>query len=235
MSPLRLEGRRAVVSGGSRGLGRAICVAYLQQGATVVATARSTAHLDGLRRDAEGLPGALVGALEMDLADPASVQAAAGGARALLGRVDVVVNNAAILGARIPLTATPAEDLRQALAINVAGPVGLVAGLADALSDGAVVINVTSGAAGRARWGAYGLTKAALNIAAEMLAEDLEACGARCVTINPGPVRTDMRHAAYPEEDPATVRHPRSIVEPFVAIAAGAPVEGIVEASEWTR
>ena len=110
-----------------------------------------------------------------------------------------------------------------------------MAALADAFSEGAVVINVTSGAAGRARWGAYGLTKAALNVATEMLADDLRGRGVRCVAINPGPVRTEMRHAAYPQEDPATVRHPRSIIEPFVAIAAGAPVEGIVEASEWTR
>jgi NAD(P)-dependent dehydrogenase (short-subunit alcohol dehydrogenase family) len=235
MSPVRLEGRRAVVSGGSRGLGRAICLAFLREGATVVATARSAAHLDGLRRDAEGLPGALVGALELDLADAISVRAAADAARVLLGRVDVVVNNAAILGARGPLTTVAAEDLSQALAVNVAGPVGLVAGLADALSDDAVVINVTSGAAGRARWGTYGLTKAALNIATAMLAEDLADRGVRCVAINPGPARTEMRHAAYPDEDPATVRHPRSLVEPFVAIAAGARVEGIVEASEWTR
>ncbi len=235
MSPLRLQGRRAVVSGGSRGVGRAVCLAYLREGATVVATARSATHLDGLRRDAEALPGVLAGTLAMDLADPESVRAAAAGARALLGRVDIVVNNAAVLGPRGPLTATPFGDLRSALAVNVAGPVELVAALADALSDGAVIINVTSGAAGRARWGAYGLTKAALNIATDMLAEDLAERRVRCVAINPGPVRTEMRHAAYPDEDPATVRHPRSIVEPFVAIAAGAPVEGVLEASEWTR
>jgi NAD(P)-dependent dehydrogenase (short-subunit alcohol dehydrogenase family) len=235
MSPMRLEGRRALVSGGSRGIGRAICVAYLREGASVVATARRAAHLDGLRRDADNLPGTLVGTLEMDLGAAVSVQAAARAARGLLGRIDVVVNNAAVLGARGPLIATPTDDLRLALAINVAGPVELVATLADALSDDAVVINVTSGAAGRARWGAYGLTKAALNVATEMLAEDLGARGVRCVAINPGPVRTAMRRAAYPQEDPATVRHPQSIVEPFIAIAAGAPATGIVEASEWTR
>ena len=65
--------------------------------------------------------------------------------------------------------------------------------------------------------------------------EELAPRGVRCVAINPGPVRTDMRRAAYPDEDPATVRHPRSIVEPFVAIAAGASTDGIVEAAEWTQ
>jgi NAD(P)-dependent dehydrogenase (short-subunit alcohol dehydrogenase family) len=233
--PRRLDGLRAVVSGGSRGLGRAICEAYLREGASVVATARTLAHLDGLRRDAEGLPGQLAGLVTLELGDPASVRAAAAEARTVLGRIDVIVNNAAILGERTPLTATPDEDLRLALAINIAGPVALVGALADALSDRAVIINVTSGAAGRAPWGAYGLTKAALNIATQMLAAEMEPRGVRCVAINPGPVRTEMRRAAYPLENPATVRHPRSIVEPFIAIAAGAQTDGVVEASEWIR
>lgn len=235
MSPLRLEGRRAVVSGGSRGIGRAVCEAFLREGAHVVATATDVTHLDGLRRDADGLPGALVATVAMDLGDPASVAGAADAARAALGRVDVIVNNAAVLGRRVPLTQTPVEDLREALAVNVAGPIALVAALADALADGAVIIDVTSGAAARSHWGAYALTKAALNVATQMLGEELAPRGVRCVAINPGPVRTDMRRAAYPDEDPATVRHPRSIVEPFVAIAAGASTDGIVEAAEWTQ
>ena len=68
-----------------------------------------------------------------------------------------------------------------------------------------------------------------------MLDDELAARGVRCVAINPGGVRTDMRRAAYPAEDPATVPHPRSVVEPFVAIAAGARAGGVVEAREWNR
>ncbi len=235
MSPLRLDGLHAVVTGASRGIGRAIAETYLREGAVVVATARELAHLDALTRAAEGLPGRLARTLALELEDPSSVRAAASAARTELGRIDVLVNNAAILGDRIPLTRTPGEDLIRALAINVAGPVGLVAGLSEALSDRAVVINVTSGAAGRADWGAYGLTKAALNTATRMLEDELAARGVRCVAINPGGVRTDMRRAAYPAEEPATVPHPRSVVEPFVAIAAGARAGGVVEAREWNR
>jgi len=233
MTLLRLDGVRAVVTGASRGIGRVIVEAYLQEGAIVVATARELAHLDALSRAAEGLPGRLARTVALELGDPASVRAAANEARAELGRVDVIVNNAAVLGARVPLTATTGEALVEALAINVAGPVTLVAALRDALSDRAVIINVTSGAAGRATSGAYGLTKAALNVATEMLGDELEPRGIRCVAINPGGVRTEMRRAAYPAEDPATVPHPRSIVEPFIAVAAGADAHGVVEARAW--
>jgi NAD(P)-dependent dehydrogenase (short-subunit alcohol dehydrogenase family) len=234
MSPLRLDGLRAVVTGASRGIGRSVAEAYLREGAVVVATARELTHLDALARAAEALPGRLARTIVLELENPASVRAAADAARAELGRVDVLVNNAAILGERVPLTRTPGEDLIRVLAINVAGPVGLVAGLSAALADGAVVINVTSGAAGRADWGAYGLTKAALNTATRMLEDELAARRVRCVAINPGGVRTEMRRAAYPAEDPATVPHPRTVVEPFLAIAAGAPASGVVEARAWT-
>jgi len=235
MSPPRLDGLRAVVTGASRGIGRVVAERYLREGAVVVATARERAHLDALARAAEGLPGRLARTLALELEDPASVRAAATAARTELGRIDILVNNAAILGDRTPLTRTPGEDLIRALSINVAGPVGLVAGLAEALSSGAIVINVTSGAAGRADWGAYGLTKAAMNIATRMLEDELAGRGVHCVAINPGGVRTDMRRAAYPAEDPATVPHPESVVEPFVAIAAGARASGVVEAREWNR
>jgi NAD(P)-dependent dehydrogenase (short-subunit alcohol dehydrogenase family) len=235
MSLLRLEGVRVIVTGGSRGLGRAVCEAYLREGASVVATAQRVGHLDALRRDASGWPGTLAARVPLDLGDPASVRDAAATARGVLGRIDVVVNNAAVLGPRAGLAGTSSEDLAAALAINVVGPIGLVRELVDALSDAAVIINVTSGAAGRARWGAYGLTKAALDTATRMLGEELGPRGVRVLAINPGGIRTQMRRDAHPEEDPAVVPHPRSIVEPFVAIAAGAAVDPYVEASEWTR
>jgi NAD(P)-dependent dehydrogenase (short-subunit alcohol dehydrogenase family) len=95
------------------------------------------------------------------------------------------------------------------------------------------VVNVTSGAAGRATWGAYAVSKLAIDGITGMLRRELAPRGLRCVAINPGPARTAMRAAAYPDEDPATVPHPSSLAEPFIAIAAGADPGPHVEASEW--
>lgn len=235
MATLRLDGTRIIVTGASRGLGRVLAEEFVRAGARVVGTARTAGHLDALARGCAAGPGSLEAVLAVDVGDPESVAAAATAARAALGRVDVLVNNAGILGARVPLTAIGADDLADAFAVNVLGPLGFVRGLLDAFADDAVIINVTSGAAGRAGWGAYGLTKAALNTMTAMLADELAPRRVRCVAINPGGVRTDMRRAAYPDEDPATVPHPRSVSEAFVAIAAGAPATGLVEARTWTR
>ena len=234
MSPLRLDGVRAVVTGASRGLGRVIAEGYVREGATVVATARALEHLDALARGGEGAPGTLIRTVALDLADAGSVAAAAAASRAALGHIDVLVNNAGILGARVPLVEIAPDALAEAFAVNVVGPLGLVSGMLDAFADGAVIINVSSGAAGRAGWGAYGLTKAALNVMTEMLGEELRGRGVRCVAINPGGMRTDMRRAAYPSEDPGTVPQPTTVVEAFLAIAAGAPADGVVEARTWT-
>ncbi len=234
MSPLRLEGVRAVVTGASRGLGRVIAEGYVREGATVVATARALAHLDAVTRGCDGAPGTLVRTVALELEDPDSVAAAAVACRAALGRIDVLVNNAGILGRRTSLLETAPNELTRAFAVNVVGPLGLVSGMMDGFADGAVIINVSSGAAGRAGWGAYGLSKAALNVMTAMLGEELRGRRVRCVAINPGGMRTEMRRAAYPSEDPQTVPHPRSVVEPFLAIAAGADAGDVVEARAWT-
>ena len=102
------------------------------------------------------------------------------------------------------------------------------------MSRGGAIVNVTSGAAGRPTWGAYSISKLALDGITAMLRDELADREIRCVAINPGGARTAMRAAAYPDEDPATVPHPSSRVAPFIAIAAGADPGPHVEAAEWT-
>ena len=101
------------------------------------------------------------------------------------------------------------------MAVNVTGALALIQCVLPAMSHGGAIVNVTSGAAGRATWGAYSISKLALDGITGMLREELADRAIRCVAVNPGPARTAMRAAAYPDEDPATVPHPSSLVEPL--------------------
>lgn len=229
----RLLGLRAVVTGASRGVGRAVAEAFVAEGAHVVGTARDSGRLESFLRGARG-PGARPVAVALDLGDARSVTAAARAALLELGRVDVLVNNAGLLGSRVPLGEVPPGELEDVVAANLVGTLRFTQAILPAMGDGGAIINVSSGAAGRAGWGGYGVTKAAIDAATRMLREELADRAIRCVAVNPGGTRTAMRAAAYPDEDPATVPHPRSVVPPFVAIAAGADPGWHVEAREWT-
>jgi len=235
MSSLALHGTGVAITGASRGIGRAVAEAFLREGAQVVAMARAASHLDGLVAVAEELPGTLRACIGVDLADPASVATACEMTCTALPSIDVLINNAGILGRRAPLVATSPQEMQDAFAIHVTGPLGLVSGCRAHMPPGAVVINVSSGAAGRASWGAYGVSKAAMNALTIMLSDELRADGVRCIAINPGAVRTEMRRAAYPLEDPATLPAADSVVPAFLAIARGAPTSGVVEARTWTN
>jgi NAD(P)-dependent dehydrogenase (short-subunit alcohol dehydrogenase family) len=228
----RLAGMRVVVTGASRGLGRALAEGFAEEGARVVATATTVRRLEGtlirMRErgaDAQGVP--------LDLRDAASIAEAAAQAVAVLGRVDAVVNNASLLGLRVPLADHPMDVWDEVLAVNLSGTVAFTQALIPAISQGGAIVNVTSGAAGRAGWGAYGVSKLALEGVTSMLRQELADTGIRCVAVNPGPLRTTMRAAAYPQEDPATVPHPSSVLEPFVAIVAGVDPGPRINAAEW--
>ena len=232
MAEGRLDGARVVVTGASRGLGRALAEGFAAEGARVVATATAARRLEGtmarLRERGAGAQG-----IALDLRDRASIAEAATQAVAILGRVDVLVNNASILGRRVDLADHPLDVWDEVMQVNLTGTLALTQALIPAIAQGGAIINVTSGAAGRAGWGAYGISKLALEGVTSMLREELADTGIRCVAVNPGGLRTAMRAAAYPDEDPATVPHPSSVVEPFLAIAAGEDPGPRIDAAAW--
>jgi NAD(P)-dependent dehydrogenase (short-subunit alcohol dehydrogenase family) len=151
----------------------------------------------------------------------------------VLGRLDVLVNNASLLGERTPLAEYPPNAWDAVLAVNVTGTLGLIQAVLPGMADGGAIVNVTSGAAGRATWGAYSVSKLAIEGVTAMLRDELAPRAIRCVAVNPGGLRTSMRAAAYPEEDPATVPQPATVVPVFVAIAAGADPGPRVDARDW--
>jgi NAD(P)-dependent dehydrogenase (short-subunit alcohol dehydrogenase family) len=195
--------RIALITGGSRGLGRTVAGFLAAQGYGLVITARGDNDLataaQELRRH-----GGPVTALAGDVADPDHRQRLARAAHGL-GRLDVLFNNASTLGATPlpPLAEYPLAELEEAFRVNVAAPIALVREVLPLLAEsGGLVVNVSSDAArgGYPGWGGYGLTKAALDLASLTLANEL---GGRIgvVSVDPGDLRTQMHQDAFPGED----------------------------------
>ncbi len=213
----------AVITGASRGLGRALAGALAGAGYQLIIDARDCRALEATAaelRAVHDLPERAVLALPGDIADPdhrAAVAAAAAGA----GGASLLVNNAGTLGAS-PLPALadyPVADLRASFEVNVIAPVALTQLLLPGLrSRGGAVLNITSDAAveAYAGWGGYGAAKAALEQASNVLAA--EEAAVRVWRVDPGDLRTQMHQQAYPGEDISDRPLPESVVPGFLRL-----------------
>jgi NAD(P)-dependent dehydrogenase (short-subunit alcohol dehydrogenase family) len=213
----RPPGRVAVITGASRGLGRALARGLVAHGYRLVVDARDA---DALRAAVAGLPAGAVTVVPGDVTDPAHRTALLAAADAL-GGPDLLINNAGTLGAS-PLPAMadyPPADLRDAFEVNVIAPLALTQLLLPALRvRGGAVLAVTSDAAveAYAGWGGYGAAKAALEQACAVLAA--EEGTVRVWRVDPGDLRTDMHQQAFPGEDISDRPLPESVVPAFVRL-----------------
>jgi NAD(P)-dependent dehydrogenase (short-subunit alcohol dehydrogenase family) len=138
------------------------------------------------------------------------------------GRIDVLVNNAGLLGPRVGIEEYPEEEWRGVIDANLTGPFLVSRAAIPHLSEGASIINLVSGVSveGRAEWGAYSVSKFGLEGLNQILAAELAERGVRVNAVDPGGMRTDMRAAAYPEEDPQTRITPEENTAVFVYLAS---------------
>lgn len=208
----------ALITGASRGLGRTLAAFLAAQGYRLVLTARERERLDDVATELRAQTEVV--AIHGDVRD-ASHRADV--AREVGPHLDLLVNNASSLGPTpMPLLADlPLDGLRDAFETNVVAPLALVQAMTPALrAAGGLVVNITSDAAcgGYAGWGAYGATKAALELLTRTLSTELD--GVSAVIVDPGDMRTDMHQAAFPGEDISDRPLPRATL-PFWAWLLG--------------
>ena len=216
-----LEGKVAVITGASQGLGRALALAYAEAGARVVMNSRSEENLRPVAEEAES-SGAEVLAIAADVSQSADVEKLVGAATQRFGRVDVLVNNAGLLGPRVAIERYPEDEWRRVLDANLTGPFLVSKAVIPHMPEGASIINVVSGVSveGRAQWGAYSVSKFGVEGLTQILAAELKERGIRANAVDPGGMRTEMRAAAYPEEDPMTRITPEANTYVFLYLAS---------------
>jgi NAD(P)-dependent dehydrogenase (short-subunit alcohol dehydrogenase family) len=218
----RLKDRIALITGASRGIGRAVALRFAQEGAQVLLLARNRKGLEEVD-DAIKAIGGKATLIPLDLADGKAVDALGPSLYERFGKLDVLVGNAAILGRLSPLTHIPAEHWERSFAVNVTANWRLIRTLDPLLrrSEAGRVIFVTSGVAriARAYWAPYSVAKAALEALAKTYANETSDSAIKVNLLDPGATATLMRAEAYPGEDQATLRTPDEVAERFVALA----------------
>ena len=219
----KLLGKVAFVTGGSRGIGRAIAAAYTQAGASVFICGRDQAAVDGVVNELRSNGGDIDGAA----GDIGSYDDAKRLAQCALGRfdtIDVLVNNAGILGPRATIADYPISAWNEVIRINLTGLFLITHEILPIMlaQRSGSIINVTSGVGriGKAKWGAYAVAKAGLEGFTQVLADEVNSLGIRVNSVNPAATRTRMRAAAYPAEDPMTLPTAESITPIFVHLAS---------------
>ena len=218
----RLKDRIALITGASRGIGRAVALAFARQGAHVLLLARAQTALEEID-DAIKESGGKATLIPLNLTDGKRIDALGPTLYERFGRLDILVGNAAILGRLSPLTHIPSEHWERVITTNLTANWRLIRTLDPLLrrSDAGRVIFVTSSVAhtAKAYWAPYSLSKAALETLAKTYANETSDSAIKVNIIDPGATATRMRAEAYPGEDQATLRTPEEVAEVFVEFA----------------
>ncbi len=216
-----LEGKVVLITGASQGLGRALALACAKEGAKLAINARSEDSIRPVAGEAEE-QGAEVLAVAADVARSADVERLVSEAVERFGGIDVLVNNAGILGPRVAIEEYPEDEWRRVIDANLTGPFLVSKAAIPHMREGGSIINLVSGVSveGRAEWGAYSVSKFGLEGLNQILAAELQERGIRVNAVDPGGMRTGMRADAYPQEDPMTRITPEENVGVFLYLAS---------------
>ena len=237
----KLLGKVALITGGSRGIGKAVATAYAREGAGVFICARKEADVQKAVAEIESF-GARAYGCSGDVGKIEDAQRMVQRAAAQFSRVDILVNNASLLGPRVPIANYPVATWEEVLRVNLTGPFLMIQEALQIMMPQrqGSIINVSSGVgrSGKARWGAYAASKFGVEGLTQVVADEVREFGIRANAVNPGPTRTEMRAVAYPEEDPFTLPTPDAIVPVFVYLASddsGAVTGQSLDAQDWLK
>jgi NAD(P)-dependent dehydrogenase (short-subunit alcohol dehydrogenase family) len=219
----RLEGRVAVITGASRGIGAAVAKRFAAEGAHLILVARTVGGLEEIDDEVKKLGGSAT-LCPFDLTDYGAIDRLGAAIFERWKKLDILVANAGMLGTLTPLAHIKPKEWDQVLAVNLTANWRLIRSLDPLLraAPAGRAIFVTSGAAQgmRAYWGTYAVSKAALEMLATTYAAETQKTNLRVNLIDPGRTRTGMRAAAYPGEDPQTLPPPEHVTDLMLELAS---------------
>lgn len=225
ISPDELSGRIIAITGPTRGIGHALAMACATHGATVVLVGRNVKRLESVHAQIEAAGGAeaTIAPFDLEKAVASDYDTLASALMDRYGRLDGLVHNASILGMLAPIEHFDVPTWSRVMHVNATAPFALTHVLLPVLrkSDDASIIFTSSavGRKARAFWGAYSVSKCAIEGLSEILAQEMEnVSNIRVNTLSPGATRTAMRLQAYPSENPDTVTPPEAIVGAYLAL-----------------
>ena len=220
----KLEGRIALITGASRGIGRAVAKRFAQEGARPILVARTQGALEELDDEIRAETGVEATLLPLDLKNHDAIDKVGAAIYERFGRLDTLVANAGLLGVLTPMHQLDPKVWDEVMNVNLTSCFRLLRSMDPLLraSDSGRSIYVTSvvGHIPRAFWRAYAVSKAGLDMMVRTYAEEIGKTNMKVNILNPGATRTGMRAAAMPGEDPNTLKTPESIAHEFVKLGS---------------
>jgi len=224
MSEISLKDKVALITGASQGIGAAVAKAYAKAGAHVILVARNQKKLEAVDDEITAAGGQAT-LLPLDLQDFDAIKKIGPSIAEKIGKLDIFVGNAGLAGTLMPFHQISDTEFNRVLDVNLKANFHLLKSLDPLLktsSNGRVILVSTGESVthGRAYWGTYAISKAALETMAQVYADETRQTNIRVNLIDPNVVRTDMRASVKPGEDPESLPTPEDITDDFLKLAA---------------